>query len=376
MRYAVVSDVHANESALRRVLGDAVAHGAERVVCLGDVVGYGPLPAETVALVRKSVGTVLCGNHDDAVSGRQGAEDFIALAGDAVKRHREALSSEDLAWLRRLPYVCELEGAVAAHGDFVDPPGFDYIDDEESAARNFAATEASLMFVGHTHVPGFFLTGRSGNVYRMAPQDFTLEAGKRYIVNPGSVGYPRENNGSCLSSYVLYDSTERTVLFRFIPFAVSSMIQRGTPPVRSKAGAWGVAALAVAAAVVAAVLPSARRTAPAEPPVARAAADGVEPVRPIARKTLTLRPGDRFVRANLKIDRRGSPVVLSIEFKSATGDVVGQQVETVKGSSARRFKIPDGAVSAHFTLMRQPASPHATVLSFSPESLHADRPSS
>ncbi|MGN0833227.1 MAG: metallophosphoesterase family protein [Kiritimatiellia bacterium] len=369
MRYAIVSDVHANESALRQVLADAAAHGAERVVCLGDVVGYGPLPAETVALVRKSVGTTLCGNHDDAVSGRQGAESFIALAGDAVKRHRDVLKSADLAWLRRLPYVCELEGAVAAHGDFVDPAGFNYIDDEASAARNFAATEAPLMFVGHTHVPGFFLTGRSGSVYRMAPQDFMLEAGKRYIVNPGSVGYPREHNGTCRSSYVLYDSTARTVLFRFLPFAVASMIQRGTGTRRSTAGVWGAVALAVAAAAVAAVFPAARRSAPAEPPAARTAAGEAGVDLSIARKTLTLRPGDRFVRANLKVDRKGDPVALRIEFKSATGDLVGEQMETVKGSSAKRFKIPDGALSAHFTLLRQQATSHATVLSFSPSAL-------
>lgn len=372
MRYAIISDVHANESALRLALEDAAVHGAERVLCLGDVVGYGPLPEETVALVRKSAGTTLCGNHDDAVSGRQGADDFIALAGDAVKRHRDVLKSDDLAWLRGLPYVCALEGAVAAHGDFVDPPAFNYIDDEESAARNFAATDAPLMFVGHTHVPGFFLTGRSGSVYRMAPQDFTLEAGKRYIVNPGSVGYPRENNGTCLSSYVLYDSTARTVLFRFIPFAVSSMIQRGTSPRRTAAGVWASVALAVAAAVFAAVFLTVRRSAPvapAAPSALRAAAVEAGPDLSIARKTLTLRPGDRFVRANLKVDRKGDPVVLHIEFKSATGELVGEQTETVKGSSAKRFKVPDGALSAHFTLQRQQTTSRAAVLSFAPSAL-------
>lgn len=369
MRYAIISDVHANESALRLALEDAAVHGAERVLCLGDVVGYGPLPEETVALVRKSAGTTLCGNHDDAVSGRQGADDFIALAGDAVKRHRDVLKSDDLAWLRGLPYVCALEGAVAAHGDFVDPPAFNYIDDEESAARNFAATDAPLMFVGHTHVPGFFLTGRSGNVYRMPPQDFALEAGKRYIVNPGSVGYPRESNGTCRSSYVLYDSTELTVLFRFIPFAVSSMIQRGAPSRRSTAGVWASVALAVAAAVFAAVFLTVRRPSPVEPTVAPPTSAAPLPELSIARKTLTLRPGDRFVRANLKVDRKGDPVVLHIEFKSATGELVGEQTETVKGSSAKRFKVPDGALSAHFTLQRQQTTSRATVLSFAPSAL-------
>ena len=142
MRYALVSDIHANVEALRRVLADATQNGVNRVVCLGDVVGYGPLPAETLSLVRKTAVVVLAGNHDDAVSGRGSAEAFNGLAADAVTRHREALSSDDLAWLRALPYTCELDGAVAAHGDLVDPPKFFDVDDAEGAAANFAATVA------------------------------------------------------------------------------------------------------------------------------------------------------------------------------------------------------------------------------------------
>ena len=142
MRYAIISDIHANESALRHVLEDAAAQGAETVVCLGDVVGYGPLPKETLALIRRTAAITLAGNHDDAVSGRQSANDFIDLAGDAVKRHREALDADALTWLRALPYDCRLEGVIAAHGDFTDPKAFNYIDDEASAEANFAATDA------------------------------------------------------------------------------------------------------------------------------------------------------------------------------------------------------------------------------------------
>jgi len=365
MKYAIISDLHANESALRHVLEDAAANGAERVICLGDVVGYGPLPVETVALVRKVVAVTLCGNHDDAVSGRQGADGFIDLAGDAVKRHRAALKSDDLAWLKSLPYTCEIGEATAAHGDFVDPQGFDYVDDEEDARRNFAATDAQLMFVGHTHVPGFFLTGQSGTVYRMDPQDFVLEEGKRYLVNPGSVGYPRENNGTCLSSYVLYDSEVRSVSYRFIPFAVSSVLQRGATPRRRTALAMGLAVLVAAAAGTSAYL--AFQKPPAEAVVREETA--VKPDLSLERKSVTLRPSDRFVRANLKLDRKGDPAVLRVEFKSATGVVLGELTETVKGSSAKRFKVPDGALSAHFTLLRQQESSRPIVLTFSPSAL-------
>ena len=142
MRYAIISDIHANESALRHVLADAAELDVDQVVCLGDVVGYGPLPKDALALVRKSCSIVLAGNHDDAVSRRRGADDFIDLAGDAVKRHRDTLGSSELGWLKNLPYACKLEGAIAAHGDFTNPPDFNYVDDEASATANFKTVDA------------------------------------------------------------------------------------------------------------------------------------------------------------------------------------------------------------------------------------------
>ena len=363
MKYAIISDIHANESALRHVLADAAAQGVETVVCLGDVVGYGPLPHETLVRVRQSSAIVLAGNHDDAVSGHQGADGFIDLAGDAVKRHREALDADALAWLRALPYTCELEGARAAHGDFTDPPSFNYIETEADAEANFHAIDAQLAFVGHTHVPGLFLVGQSGTVYRTAPQDFSLEDGKRYIVNPGSVGYPRELNGTCQSSYVLYDSSERTVSFRFLPFAVSSVMQRGTNPRRI---------IGIAAALVLAVgaLASSAFFFISKPPIEKEIVVEVskadDPALVLAKKSLTLTHSMSYVQANLKLGRKTDPADLLVEFKSAAGDVLLQKAFTVSGSACQRIKIPDGAISAHFAVLRQKPGDQPNVTSFTP----------
>ena len=362
MKYAIISDVHANESALRHVLADAAAQGAETVVCLGDVVGYGPLPRETLALVRRAAPITLAGNHDDAVSGRQGADDFIDLAGDAVKRHREALDADALAWLRALPYDCRLEGAIAVHGDFTDPKAFNYIDDEASAGANFAATDAQLMFVGHTHVPGFFLTGQSGKVYRLDPQDFALEDGKRYIVNPGSVGYPRECDGTCYSTYVIYDSSDRSVLFRKLPFSVASVLQRGVNP-RRKLG-LAVAAVALALAAVACALIFCREK-PAEVKTVTVEAEA-NPALVIARKSLTIPSAAKFVRANLQINKPTGPVDLHVEFKASTGASLGTFDKTVKVSSKDRIKIPPETISAHFTILKQTPTAQPKVLAFAP----------
>ena len=362
MIYAIISDVHANEAALRAVLDDAAAQGAGKVVCLGDTVGYGPMPSAAVAMVRESCDAVLAGNHDDAVSGRSDPEDFIDLAGEAVSRHREELSAADLKWLRELPYVFEGDGFVAAHGDFVDPGKFFYVEDEADAKANFERTSAQLMFVGHTHVPGLAVTGNSGAVYVTGAQDFTLEPNKRYIVNPGSVGYPRESGGKCLSSYVLYDSEEKTVVFRYLPFSVATVLQRGRPVKRRyRAAIWGAAALAAAATAVALSLALSRKP----PEVRTVVVQSSDPVLLVGSATVDT-AGFSAVAANLKLSRNSSPVQLDITFRTADGDVAGMERLTVRSSSKRRFKVPQGAKKALFELRKNAPGDRPEIESFKP----------
>ena len=356
MKYAIVSDLHANESAFRHVLEDARLNGAEEIVCLGDVVGYGPLPAETVALARQNCRVVLAGNHDDAVSGRGDASAFIDLAGDAVERHRAALSSDDLAWLRALPYTCALDGATATHGDIADPPKFYYVEEESDAEANFGATDAQLLFVGHTHVPGLFVVGDSGTVHKVGPQDFTVEPNKRYIVNPGSVGYPREANGECYSSYVLYDSDEQTVTFRFLPFSVASVLQRGKG-FRTISKKLVVAlVLGVAAVVATAVFLLTPRT------VVEVADD---PALVVETRALDVAAATR-VKANVMLAKGSAPVQLRIVFSDGSANPVATETLTVRKSSAKDFKVPAGAARAEFTLFRATRGDTPAVTLFAP----------
>ena len=216
MRYAIVSDVHANEAALRAVLTDAADERAEKVVCLGDVLGYGPDPVAALELVYRRAHVCLAGNHDAAVAGRFPVEDFTDFAAAAVQRHRAALTHEALDWLGHLPYTCAFEGFACAHGDFSAPENFNYVLEAQDALPSWEARTEPLLFVGHSHQPGIFVLGASGTPHRLDAGDFTLEDGKRYIVNPGSVGYPR--SGDCRSSYCIYDDVARTVEFRSLPF--------------------------------------------------------------------------------------------------------------------------------------------------------------
>jgi len=219
VRYAIFSDVHANEAALRAVLTDAADAHADRLVCLGDVLGYGPDPVAALELVHRSCHVCLAGNHDDAVAGRCGADDFTDFAADAVRRHRALLARAAIDWLRRLPHVCDFPspaGFACAHGEFADPKRFDYVLELKDALPSWRARSEQLLFVGHTHAPGIFVLGASGEPHALAPADFTLEDGKRYLVNVGSVGYPR--SGVCRSFYCIYDDCSRTVFFRSLPF--------------------------------------------------------------------------------------------------------------------------------------------------------------
>lgn len=350
MKFAVISDIHANAVALRTILSDAGKAGVERVICLGDIVGYGPQPRETLALVRKYASVVVAGNHDDAVAGRQSADGFIDLAGEAVSRHRAALSREEIAYLRGLAYEGEFGGARVAHGDFTDPKAFRYVENEADAEANFKATDAALMFVGHTHTPGIFVVGESGNVHRLEPQDFVMEAGKRYLVNPGSVGYPRATNGECFSSYVIYDSEARTIAFRLLPFSVNSVMQRGKSA--RHRWVWPLVALAALGIVVGGAI-FYRATQPTRVKLVRLEVPATENSSLIVEKrSLTLTKDMKVVRANLKLDQKHDPAMLHTEFRSAEGKTLKEYRQTVMKSHRKAIKIPKGAVSVHFTLLK------------------------
>lgn len=352
MKYAVVSDLHANSEAFARVLADAAAQGAASVVCLGDIVGYGPSPAETLSAVRRNCRFVIAGNHDDAVAGRIDESGFIDLAGDAVSRHRAELDPAAVEYLASLPYECSFGEAVAAHGSIVSPRRFDYVESEDDAAAAFRAVRAPLVFTGHTHVPCVFLTGRSGAVYRIPPQDFTMEDGKRYIVNPGSAGYPRESDGKCLSSYVLYDDAARTVEFRFLPFSVASVMQKGRGR-RKTAGRVFVCALALSALAAASVAwfvaakRGGARTAEAVSAAVAAAEVNLAEASTMAVKRVPL-SGANSVSPGIALSKKpkSPPVDLRMTFFSSSGEVLCSETHTVRESMKKFLKLPAAAKDA------------------------------
>ena len=216
MLYAIMSDVHAHPRALAYALEDARACGAGKFVCLGDVVGYGPDAQGAVKLARACFDVVLMGNHDAATVGLISSWNFRPEAKAGVCRHGLELDADALAWLKGLPYVYRARSFVAAHGSIVTPEAFAYIMTEGAALAAFDRMEDGRpLFVGHTHASLGIRRKGSRRVEVYDPTELTLADGERYIVNVGSVGYPRNEPESV---YVLWDSRRRTVVWRRLPF--------------------------------------------------------------------------------------------------------------------------------------------------------------
>jgi len=204
MRYLVISDIHANLPALEAVLADAAPF--EQVWCLGDIVGYGPYPNECIARLRDLPLTTLAGNHDWAAIGRLDLDYFNREARAAVAWTRLALMPENKAYLESLPTMLVESDYTLAHGS-PGQPIEEYIVDLLSAEQNFYQFKTRVCLVGHTHWPVAFF--RANGLERMcvqiAPQwneRIKIDTG-RWIINPGSVGQPRDGDPS--ASYALLD---------------------------------------------------------------------------------------------------------------------------------------------------------------------------
>ncbi len=216
MRYAIVSDLHANLPAWKAVLADLASLGADRIICLGDVVGYGPQPGEVLASVYRHVDALVMGNHDAVVCGKLTPERFNHYARAMIEWSAGRVSRKGRAFLSTASLTLRGAGFSCVHGELGRPGAFNYLVDPADTVPTWEATDDPLVFVGHSHVPGLFVRGASGVPHPLPAEDFVLEEGKRYIVNVGSVGYPRDDDPR--AGYCLYDVEEQAVRFRRVPF--------------------------------------------------------------------------------------------------------------------------------------------------------------
>jgi predicted phosphodiesterase len=221
MRLAVLSDVHANWQAWNAVREDVRAQGVDAVVCLGDIVGYGPKPVETLRDVRENCDYFVLGNHDAAAADLLDPSVFSADAHRIIEWTRGLLDRGAQDWFWSLPLQLDSESAVFVHAETPAPAAFGYVEDPQDARACFAACTSDFIFVGHTHVPGVFRLDGDGGIQQRPAKDFVAPAGVRCLVNVGSVGDPRD--GRRLASYAIFDEDARSVTFRSVDFDCAAL---------------------------------------------------------------------------------------------------------------------------------------------------------
>ncbi len=220
MRYVFVSDLHANLQAWQTVLADITAMDVDKIICLGDVVGYGPRPAEVLASAYANVDHFVLGNHDAVIGDFMPADCFNEDAQRMIAWTRSKLDRKAVKFFQDVPLAITGAGFRGVHGSPDKPDEFGYIMDEADARQAWACFSEEVLFVGHTHDARLHYLNLEGKYRCVEPVDFEIETGKRYIVNVGSVGMPRDEDFR--SSYVIYDSDEPSVSFRRLPYDVES----------------------------------------------------------------------------------------------------------------------------------------------------------
>jgi len=241
VRYLILSDIHANLEALDAVMTAAGQDGYDKIICLGDIVGYGADPNACVDRVRGIASSVIRGNHDRACAGLEDLEWFNPVAKAAVVWTTQTLTEVNRAWVEHLPRgPMAVNGFEIVHGSPADED--EYVCQVAEASQLTGYLDADVTFFGHTHLQGGFAYYRGG-VQRIPPlspdeqrRETVLDPGVRYLINPGSVGQPRD--GDPRASWAVFVPEEHVVVYRRIPYdiagAAGKIVDAGLPPILAR----------------------------------------------------------------------------------------------------------------------------------------------
>jgi diadenosine tetraphosphatase ApaH/serine/threonine PP2A family protein phosphatase len=233
MRYAILSDIHGNLEALQAVLARIAGLGADAFICLGDLVGYNANPNECVDIVHREGITCIMGNHDAVACGLEEPDSFNPAAKIAVLWTRNNLSAEHRTYLRDLPREMPVDDFFICHGSVHDTNR--YIMDRDDVQDTFSLLamlpkRPTVCFFGHTHVQtAYSIEGPL--IARELGESIRIDAGKRYLINPGGVGQPRD--GDPRAAFLIYDRREHMVVFHHVEYDIAAcqakIIQAGLP---------------------------------------------------------------------------------------------------------------------------------------------------
>ncbi|MDX2226878.1 MAG: metallophosphoesterase family protein [Verrucomicrobiae bacterium] len=222
MRYAIFGDIHANLEALQTVLEDAKQEKVTHYCCIGDVVGYNADPCACLDIVRELDCPVVKGNHDEQAGGEEDLEGFNPLASHAIQWTRDQLSEDQKAFLRDMKFVRQVGSFTIVHATLDTPHKWGYVFDQLAAAASFSYQTTSVCFFGHTHVPLAFV--RDISVHGGTYETVKIELGKKYFINVGSVGQPRDGISKC--AYAVYDTVTQTVRLKRLDYDIAKAQQK------------------------------------------------------------------------------------------------------------------------------------------------------
>ena len=229
MRLAILSDIHSNLEAFEAVLADARTRECTQFVCLGDVVGYNANPHECVDRVREMDCPIVKGNHDEQASLIESSRDFNELAEHAIEWTRENLTEEDKEWLRGMRFQRQVRDFTIVHATLDTPAQWGYVFNNLDAAASFTYQHTAVCFFGHTHVPMAFI--RDEGIKRVRIEQLRIDMTKKYFINTGSVGQPRD--GDWRAAYCIYHVDKNVVEQRRVKYdlatAQKKIIKAGLP---------------------------------------------------------------------------------------------------------------------------------------------------
>jgi diadenosine tetraphosphatase ApaH/serine/threonine PP2A family protein phosphatase len=233
MKAAVISDIHSNLEALQAVLKDIKKRRIKRIFCLGDLVGYGANPNECIELCLKESDAIIAGNHDWATIDKTDVTNFNPVAAEAIRWTKKNVSAENNARLNKLALTQRSENILMVHSSPNKPEQWRYLFSLEDFQREFEHFGEQLCFIGHSHIPSAVFQDANGYTDFLRENPFPLIPKRRYIINVGSVGQPRDLDPR--ASYVIYDGNKNAVDFirieYNIPLAEHKIISAGLPEV-------------------------------------------------------------------------------------------------------------------------------------------------
>ena len=227
MRYAIISDIHSNLEALQAVLKTIEQEKIDKILCLGDIVGYGPNPNECLDLVQQHCEIILTGNHDFACIENSELYYFNRYAKQAVEWTLTILSNEKLNYLANLPLDGKIDNYYLVHANAYDPRSWDYVLSLDEAIYNFSKFDEKICFIGHSHHPIIYMEYSENDVLKYnlkQNSEIQLEDSNRYIINVGSVGQPRDGNPD--SAFGILDTTNQRYELKRVAYDINETFQK------------------------------------------------------------------------------------------------------------------------------------------------------